>query len=112
MPKEKRPNRIEFQLTDQELESLRARMDNLDIRNTSAYLRKMALNGYILTLDMPELKELITLMRYTSNNINQIAKRLNATGRAYEDDVREIRAQQQKLWDGINEIIIRLGKDI
>ena len=112
MPKEKRPNRIEFQLTDQELESLRARMDSLSIQNTSAFLRKMALNGYILTLDMPELKELISLMRYTSNNINQIAKRLNANGRIYEDDVREIRSQQQKLWDGINEILIRLGKDI
>ena len=112
MPKEKRPNRIEFQLTDQELESLRARMGSLGIQNTSAFLRKMALNGYILTLDMPERKELISLMRYTSNNINQIAKRLNANGRIYEDDVREIRSQQQKLWDGINEILIRLGKDI
>lgn len=112
MPKEKRPHRIEFQMTDNEFELLKAKMDSLGIRNTSAYLRKMALDGFILTLNMPELKKLISLMRNVANNLNQMAKRVNATGRMYENDFQEIRVQQQRLWDGINEILIRLGKNL
>lgn len=110
MAKEKRPIRIEFQLTENELEILQERMKVLGIENTSAYVRKMVLNGYILTLNMPELKEMISLQRYTSNNINQIAKRLNETGRIYNDDMEEIKFNQKKLWNGINRILAKLTK--
>lgn len=110
MAKEKRPIRIEFQLTENELEILQERMKVLGIENTSAYVRKMVLNGYILTLNMPELKEMISLQRYTSNNINQIAKRLNETGRIYNDDMEEIKSNQKKLWNGINRILAKLTK--
>ena len=110
MAKEKRPIRIEFQLTENELEILQERMKVLGIENTSAYVRKMVLNGYILTLNMPELKEMISLQRYTSNNINQIAKRLNETGRIYNDDMEEIKSNQKKLWNGINQILAKLTK--
>ena len=110
MAKEKRPIRIEFQLTENELEILQERMKVLGIENTSAYVRKMVLNGYILTLNMPELKEMISLQRYTSNNINQIAKRLNETGRIYNDDMEEIKSNQKKLWNGINRILSKLTK--
>ena len=110
MAKEKRPIRIEFQLTENELEILQESMKVLGIENTSAYVRKMVLNGYILTLNMPELKEMISLQRYTSNNINQIAKRLNETGRIYNDDMEEIKSNQKKLWNGINRILAKLTK--
>ena len=76
----------------------------------SAYIRKMILNGFILTLNIPELKEMISLQRYTSNNINQIAKRLNETDRIYTDDMEEIKSNQKKLWNGINRILSKLTK--
>ena len=104
--------RISVRLTEEEHRLLKEKMARIGVTNQEAFLRKMALDGLVIKLDLPELKQMISLLRYTSNNINQIAKRLNANGRIYEDDVREIRSQQQKLWDGINEILIRLGKDI
>ena len=112
MAKGKRVNRIVFLLTDEELSEVKEKMAQLGISNASAYLRKMALNGYILTLNMPEIKKMISLMRYNSNNLNQLTKRVNANGRVYEEDLRELHTQQQLIWNGINEILIRLGKTI
>lgn len=110
MTKEKRPNRVTFLLTDEEMEIVSKRMEMLGITSMSAYIRKMILNGFILTLNMPELKEMISLQRYTSNNINQIAKRLNETDRIYTDDMEEIKSNQKKLWNGINRILSKLTK--
>ena len=70
---------ISLRLTDQEQEMLAERMKQAGISKKSAYLRKMAMNGYILKLDIPEIREMISLMRYSSNNLNQITKRVNET---------------------------------
>lgn len=56
----------------------------LGIRNKSAYMRALALNGYILKLDMPQIREMLRLLGNMTNNLNQIAKRLNAHGNLYE----------------------------
>lgn len=85
-------------------------MEAADVINQEAYLRKMAMDGCILKLDLPELKEIISLMRRMSNNINQIAKRMNETGRAYETDIQEIIQNQERLWDGIRKLLSRLTK--
>ena len=58
--------------------------------NMGAYLRKMALDGYILRLDLPELKEILSQLRYMGNNVNQIAKRANEVGVIDEMDIRGI----------------------
>lgn len=65
-------------------------MARIGVTNQEAFLRKMALDGLVIKLDLPELKQMISLLRYTSNNINQIAKRLNESGRAYDTDLAEI----------------------
>lgn len=101
---------ISLRLTDQEQEVLAERMKQAGISKKSAYLRKMALNGYILKLDIPEIREMISLMRYSSNNLNQIAKRTNETGRTYEADIKSIQDSQEKIWTGINKILHKLGE--
>ena len=53
----------------------------------SAYLRKMALDGYVVKLDLPELKELVSLMRRSSNNLNQLTRKVHETGRVYDADL-------------------------
>ena len=60
-------------------------------------------------LDLPELKQMISLLRYTSNNINQIAKRLNESGRAYDTDLAEILEKQKQLWGLANKILMKLS---
>ena len=99
---------ISLRLTDQEQEILAKRMKQAGISKKSAYLRKMAMNGYILKLDIPEIREMISLMRYSSNNLNQIAKRVNETGRIYRNDLQEIQDSQNRIWDGINKILRKL----
>ena len=101
---------LTLRLTDQEKKLITEKMKIAGIPKMSTYLRKMAIDGYILKLDMPELKEMISLMRYSSNNLNQIAKRTNETGRTYETDIQSIQDSQDKIWSGINRILRKLGE--
>ena len=74
--------RISVRLTEEEHRLLKEKMARIGVTNQEAFLRKMALDGLVIKLELPELKQMISLLRYTSNNINQIAKRLNESGRA------------------------------
>lgn len=112
MPKEKRPLTIKFRVSEQEHRMIQERMEHLGIVSNAAYLRKMALNGYILTFNMPELHKAITFMGSLSNNINQLTKRVNATVTIYQSELDEIQTQQQRLWELLNDILIRLGKKL
>ena len=105
-----RSKMLTLRLTDQEKKLIAEKMKIAGIPKMSTYLRKMAIDGYILKLDMPELKEMISLMRYSSNNLNQIAKRANETGRTYETDIQSIQDSQEKIWSGINRILRKLGE--
>jgi hypothetical protein len=78
--------------------------------NQEAYLRRMAIDGLYVRLNLPELKEMVSLLRYTSNNINQMAKRLNETGRVYEADISDIQNRQTELFEKANEIISKLAE--
>ena len=77
--------------------------------NLSAYLRKIAIDGYIVKLDLPELREMISLLRRSSNNLNQIAKRLNETGRFYAADLEDMLRRQEQLWQTANRILSHLA---
>lgn len=85
------------------------KMARIGVTNQEAFLRKMALDGLVIKLDLPELKQMISLLRYTSNNINQIAKRLNESGRAYDTDLAEILEKQKQLWGLANKILMKLS---
>lgn len=108
------PNRVRkiqlnFRVTDQERRLIEDRMQELGTTNREAYLRKIAIDGMIVKLEVQELKEIVSLMRRTSNNINQIARRLNETGRIYEVDVTDVHNQQEQLWDMLNNLITKIS---
>lgn len=105
----RRSIRISVRLTEEEHRLLKEKMARIGVTNQEAFLRKMALDGLVIRLDLPELKQMISLLRYTSNNINQIAKRLNESGRAYETDFADIMEKQEQLWGLANEILIKLS---
>ena len=71
---------VHFVMSQEELERMQQKMDELGIRNKSSYLRKMALDGYCVNLELDDVKEMVSLLRYCSNNLNQYAKRANETG--------------------------------
>lgn len=101
--------RISVRLTEEEHRLLKEKMARIGVTNQEAFLRKMALDGLVIKLELPELKQMISLLRYTSNNINQIAKRLNESGRAYDTDLTEILEKQKQLWGLANKILMKLS---
>lgn len=109
MKKRKHNIPIMFWVTEQERELIEQHMEQIGTVNMSAYLRKIAIDGYILKLDLPELKEMLSLLRRSSNNLNQIAKRVNETGRVYDADIECLLENQERLWTAANEILARLA---
>lgn len=105
----KRNVQIIFWVSEEERAQIQAKMDQVGTENLSAFLRKIAIDGYILKLDLPELREMISLLRRSSNNLNQIAKRLNETGRFYAADMEDILQRQEQLWQAANTILTRLA---
>ncbi len=83
MAKRKRDVPVLFWVSAEELELIHQKMQQYGTENLSAYLRKMALDGYVVKLDLPELKELVSLMRRSSNNLNQLTRKVHETGRVY-----------------------------
>ena len=109
MAHRKRTVQLHFMVTEHERELIRQKMAQLGTNNLGGYLRKMAVDGYIVKLDLPELSELLSLLRRTSNNINQVARRVHETGNIYDTDLEDILQKQKELWDGVNEILSCLG---
>ena len=95
--------------SEAEHELLKARMAMIGTTNQEAFIRKMALDGIIVKLNVPEIKEMISLLRYSGNNINQVAKHLHETGRAYDTDLADIQENQEKLIALANSIITKLA---
>ena len=109
-PKRKREVQLNFRVSPEELALIEQKMAQLGTSNREAYLRKMALDGYVVRLELPELKELVSLMRYSSNNLNQLARRVNETGRIYDADLEDISRRQEALWDGVHQVLTQLAK--
>ena len=93
----------------EEMEMLREKMAEIGVVNRSAYVRKMALDGYCVNLDLADMKEMVSLLRRCSNNLNQYAKKANETGSIYAEDIAEIKEMQEKLWEIAKEILARLA---
>ena len=98
MAERTRPIRIEFCVTEQERRLIQNKMAQLGTRNMGAYLRKMAIDGYIIYTDTADIKAFTKELSAIGRNINQIAKRINAGGPAYQADMDEIRERLDEIW--------------
>ena len=94
-----RPARIEFRVTEQERQLIQKKMEQLGTKNMGAYLRKMAIDGYIIKVDYTEQKKLAAAVSRVAGNINQICRRINQTGHFYQDDIVELKAKQCEIWE-------------
>ena len=104
------PVGIYFKLSEKEHLLILKKMQKFGIRNMSAYLRKMAIDGYIIQLDIPTLKELVRLMHITANNVNQIARRVNETRSIYAEDIRDLQQDYSQVWNGVRNVLRELSK--
>jgi len=108
--KEKRTIHHSIKMTPEEDALLQQRMQNFGIKNQSAFIRKMALNGYMLSLDLPMIKEAVHLTGRLGNNVNQIARRLHEGGSIYETEMDEILEEQRKIRSTLDGILIQLER--
>ena len=100
---------VHFVMSQDELDRMQQKMDELGIRNKSSYLRKMALDGYCVNLGLEDVKKMVSLLRYCSNNLNQYAKRANESGSIYAEDIRDLQQRQEEIWEIAKEILARLA---
>ena len=110
MANRKRSVPIVFWVSEDEKELIQQKMELLGTGNMSAYLRKMAIDGYTVRLDIPELKEILSLLRYAGNNLNQLTRRVHETGRIYDADLEEIHRNQDRIWTAAQQIYNSLSK--
>ena len=98
-----------LRLTPQENALLEQKIQQSGIKNREAFMRKMLLEGYVLSLELPELKEILRLTRYTSNNVNQLARHAHETGRYYIEDIEQMVRNQEAIQDALKEVLNRLA---
>ena len=98
MANRKRNIQVKFYVTAEEKELMEQKMAQLQTKRIGAYLRKMAIDGYIIQVDTKDIKEMNKLLSAIGRNINQIAKRVNAGGPTYQADMEEIRERLDQIW--------------
>ena len=104
-----RTEEIHVLFLPEEMKRLKKKMEELGIRNRSAYVRKMVLDGYCVKLDLDDVKEMVSLLRRCSNNINQCAKKANEPGSFFEEDIWRIQNQHEEVWNLAKNILVKLS---
>jgi hypothetical protein len=110
MGKRKRGVMLAARVTEEERELIARRMEQAGVRSLRAYLLKMAVDGYVVNLDLSDVKEMVSLLRRSSNNLNQIAKRANETRSIYQADIDDLREHYERLWEQASRILKGLAK--
>lgn len=105
----KRDQDVHFLASKEEVDRIHQKMYEMEIRSMGAYLRKMALDGYCIHLDLQDVKELVYLLRMCSNNLNQYAKRANETGSIYQADVHDLQERLEEVWTDMKEVLAHLS---
>ena len=94
----KRTVQIKFRVTEEERALIEQKMKLVPTRNMEAYLRKMAIDGYIIQIDHADIKAMTAEIQKIGVNINQIARRVNAAGSVYQEDIEEIKGVLAEIW--------------
>jgi len=109
MADRKRNVQLHFMVSEHERSLIDEKMMQLGTKNLGAYLRKMAVDGYVIQLDLSDIRDLVSLFRRTNNNLNQLTKRVHETGNIYSEDLDDLQKSYDKLWDMAGEILSRLA---
>lgn len=106
--KRKRGVHLHVMVTEDEFNTIHQRMAEAGITNTGAYIRKMALNGYVLNVDLAPIRELVSLQRRCANNLNQVAIHANTYG-VYPSEIAALQKDYAKLWGRVSDVLKQLA---
>jgi len=101
---------IKVRLSEFERDLVAEKMAAANIRNREAYIRKMILDGYVVRLDLSDVRKMVQLLSNATSNLNQIAKRANETRNIYENDIQDLQAHYTRLWEQADAILRGLSK--
>ena len=94
----KRTVQVKFRVTEEEYALIKEKLKIIPTRNMAAYLRKMAIDGYVIQVDHSDIKEMTAQIQKIGVNINQIVRRVNAKGNLYQEDIEEIKGVLAEIW--------------
>lgn len=100
---------LKVRISIKDKERIQAKMEEAGIRNMSAYVRKMALDGICVKLDLTDVRQMIVLLQRCSNNLNQYAKRANETGSIYAADIADLQSRLDEIWELSRQSLARLA---
>lgn len=90
---------LHFRVSQAELDRINLKRKEMGVRSMSAYLRKMAMDGYCITLEIDDISEARSLLRRCSNNLNRFARRANETGSIYAEDIADLQKRLNEIWE-------------
>ena len=99
---------IHIRVTPEEFDRIKERMEVAGIKSMTAYLLRMALNGFVIVMDLSDLKEILRLLQISGNNLNQYAKRANETGSIYREDIEELKNNQKEILQEMRKMLDKL----
>ena len=109
-PERKRDKQLKIWVSQEELDMIHQKMAEFGTSNMGAFVRKMVIDGYIVKLDIPELKEIVHLLGPIGNNVNQMARKLNAGSSIYREDIAEVNAKLDAVYKLQRRILKKLAK--
>lgn len=109
-PERKRNKQLKIWISQEEQDMIRQKMAEFGTDNMGAFVRKMVIDGYIIKLDLPELQEIIRLLGSIANNVNQIARRVNAGGNVYKEDLEEVNVNLDQNYKMLRKVMKSLSK--
>lgn len=104
-----REKQLHFLVNEEEEKIIKRKMEEAGIERLGVYLRKMAIEGYTIRLDLSDMREAVRLLRINSNNLNQYVKKANETGKIYVEDIQDVKRSQEELWQLMKDILARLS---
>ena len=110
--KRRRCVHLHVMVTPEEQVLIGERMADAGISNMGAYMRKMALNGYVLHVDLSDIRELVSLQRRCANNLNQVAIQANTYGGIYPDEIKALQRDYADLWRPLSDLLKLLSEII
>ena len=100
---------LKIRISLEDKKRIRIKIENVGILNISAYVRKTALDGICVKLDLEEVRQLIVLLQRYGNNLNQYAKRANETGSVYAADIEDLQSRFDEIWELSRQSLARLA---
>lgn len=110
MANRERKIQLHFMVSQDEMALIRKKMERMGTRNLGAYLRKMALDGYVVRLNLTDVEAMVALLRNATDNLNQIARRVNESGNIYAADVEDLHRDYDLIWDKTGKILDALAE--